>query len=187
MEAHGVVHDFWKCRADSHASEDLPFWGEVYREAFGENCKMISHRQDGEHQRAGIDRSVILPNAKQILIDEKCRGRNRATGKVYNDIALEYEHKYTNGRILPGWVCKPLRADYIAYAIVPLGKCYLLPVIELQKSWRQNKAEWLSRFPTIQAQNQGYVSYSCILEIPTLFKAIGNCLRVSFTAGEVCE
>jgi hypothetical protein len=34
---------------------------------------MIDHRQDGEHQRAGIDRSIVLNNSKQILIDEKVR------------------------------------------------------------------------------------------------------------------
>ena len=37
---------------------------------------MVDHRDDGEHQRAGIDRSVILANSKQLLIDEKVRNKD---------------------------------------------------------------------------------------------------------------
>lgn len=189
MATQGVaeVHDFFECRARSHEAEDLPLWGEVYKQAFGETCKIISHRQDGDHQRAGIDRSIILSNSSQLLIDEKIRGRCKKTGKIYTDIALEYEHKYSNGRILPGWVCKPLRCHYIAYAIAPLGKCYLLPVPQLQKAWADNKEMWKKSYPSIVAFNRGYTSHSVGVPVDILFKAIGKALRLGFTPTEIEE
>ncbi len=177
------MHDFKTSLALSHSASDLPIWEEIYRNAFPAFAGMIDHRADGEHQRAGIDRSVILENANQILIDEKVRWKNAITGVVYEDIALEVwsseEHK------TPGWVCKPIRADYIAYAIAPLGKCYLLPVIQLQSAWVKNRHEWLSKFRQIRAKNNGYTTVSVGIPVNVLMSAIGANLRLSFTP--ICE
>jgi hypothetical protein len=167
----------------SHSYSDAPWWEEVYRAAFPTFSSMTDHRQNGEHQRAGIDRSITLANAKQLLIDEKVRGRNRKTGRVYEDIALEYLSDRDRGA--PGWVCKPLRADFIAYAIAPLGRCYLLPVIQLQAAWDRRKDEWLSEYRTIEAQNDWWVTLSLCVPVEVLFPAIGSCLRVEFTPAEV--
>ena len=176
-------YDFGEQLALSHAAEDLPFWLDVYREAFPTLTACVNHRQDGEHQRAGIDRSLVLANSKQVLIDEKVRGRNRKTGKVYEDIALEYWSDYE--RRAPGWVCKPLRADYIAYAIAPLGRCYLLPVAQLQQAWRNCGDAWTARYPEIRATSAAgarrWTTLSVGVPVVVLFRAIGACLRVSFT------
>ena len=172
------MHDFGESLRFSHSASDLPIWEEVYRQAFPSFAAMVDHRQDGEHQRAGIDRSVILENSKQILIDEKVRGRNRITGAVYDDIALEYLSVAEKG--VPGWVCKPLRADYIAYAIVPLGKCYLLPVIQLQIAWYRCGDYWIERFKKIEAKNNGYTTVSVGVPVKDLFREIGGALRVTF-------
>lgn len=180
-----MQHDFAECLAMSHAASDLPFWRTVYTKAFPTMAGMIDHRQDGEHQKAGIDRSIILANSKQILIDEKVRGRNKKTGKVYNDIALEFWSD--EGRQTPGWVCKPLRADLIAYAIAPLGRCYLLPVIQLQSAWRQHGDEWKRTFFEIRAENRGYTTVSIGVPVNTLFPAIGQQFRVSFEPMELEE
>ena len=64
-----AVHDFSDSLAASHRASDLSIWEEIYRKSFPDFLAMVDHRQDGEHQRAGIDRSVILENSKQILID----------------------------------------------------------------------------------------------------------------------
>jgi len=178
-------HIFRESLARSHAAEDLPLWEEVYRKAFPTMVSMANHRQDGYHQRLGIDRSITLANAKQILIDEKFRGRNEKTGKVYDDIALEYLSN--RDRNIPGWVCKSLLADYIAYAIGPLGKCYLLPVLQLQQAWKNNSRTWLKAYQQIPAQNEGWVTMSLCLPVPVLFKAIGNCLRIEFSPFDICE
>lgn len=171
-----TVHDFNESLRRSHSASDLPIWLEIYRKAFPTLQAAIDHRQDGEHQRAGIDRSVILSNSKQILIDEKVRW------KAYDDIALEYWSD--RDRRIPGWVCKPLRADFICYAIAPIGRAYLLPVPQLQQAWEKYGGAWRSAYPDCNAYNKRYVTVSCPVPVAVLFKAIGECLRVTFTPQE---
>jgi len=177
------LHDFQTSLAKSHAVEDWPMWEVIYRRAFPDFAAMVNHRQDGWHQRQGIDRSITLSNSKQILIDEKARGRNAITGKVYEDVALEYWSD--EQRRVPGWVCKSLLADYIAYAIVPLGKCYLLPVIQLQAAWLQHSQAWKDAYPIIRAKNTRWVTVSVGVPVRVLFAAIGDCLRVKFDPQEM--
>jgi len=179
----GGVHDFEKSLAMSHAASDWGGWEDVYRTAFQSFSAMVDHRQDGPHQRAGIDRSVILANSKQFLIDEKVRGRNKVTGRVYEDIALEFLSDVE--RKTPGWVCKPLLADYIAYAILPLGICYLLPVIQLQQAWMMHSAEWCASYPVITAKNTTWNTDSCCVPAKVLYGAIGSTLRVRFDPVEM--
>ncbi len=171
-----AVHDFADSLAASHRASDLPIWEEIYRKSFPDFLAMVDHRQDGEHQRAGIDRSVILENSKQILIDEKIRW------KPYPDIAVEYLSNDRTGA--PGWACKPLRADYIAYAIAPLGMCYLLPVIQLQEAWRRKGEIWKARCFIVRAPNRGYTTLSAAVPVHELFSEIGRALRVPFAALE---
>lgn len=172
-----AVHDFADSLAASHRASDLPIWEEIYRKSFQDFLAMVDHRQDGEHQRAGIDRSVILENSKQILVDEKIRW------KAYPDIALEYVSNDRTGS--PGWACKPLRADYIAYAIAPLGMCYLLPVCQLQQAWRRKGELWKQTFFTVRAPNRTYTTLSVAVPVNELFAEIGRALRVPFSAMEV--
>lgn len=168
-----LTHDFQESLRRSHEASDLPIWLEIYRQAFPDLMACVDHRQDGEHQRAGIDRSLTLANSKQILIDEKVRW------KTFSDIALEYWSD--RDRRIPGWVCKPLRADFICYAIAPLGQAYLLPVPQLQSAWRKYGTDWIAAYkPPINAQNRGYVTVSCGVPVAVLFKAIGECLRIRF-------
>lgn len=182
-------HNFHESLIRSHEAEDLPIWREIYEKAFPDMVEMINHRQDGEHQRAGIDRSIILANSKQILVDEKTRFKNKKTGKIYDDILLEYWSDFE--KKIPGWVCKPLRADYIAYAIAPLGKCYLLPVVQLQKAWKINGDDWIEIYkPPIEAENRDdynnkiWTTISVAVPVKILFQAMGNCLRIDFTSYE---
>jgi len=171
-----AVHDFKDSLAASHSASDLPIWEEIYRKSFPDFLAMADHRQDGEHQRAGIDRSVILENSKQILVDEKIRW------KPYPDIAVEYLSNDRTGA--PGWACKPLRADYIAYAIAPLGMCYMLPVIQLQQAWARKGAHWKQTCFIVKAPNRGYTTYSAAVPVHELFAEIGRALRIPFTSIE---
>jgi hypothetical protein len=173
-----LTHNFTESLKKSHAAEDHPVWRDIYKQAFPDFAGMVNHRSDGPHQRAGIDRSIILRNSKQLLIDEKARYRNEITGRVYDDILLEVWSD--EQRRIPGWVCKPLLADYIAYAILPLGKCYLLPVIQMQAAWKKHGHEWMQQSREVRAKNNGWVTVSCPVEPKVLFPAIGACLRVCF-------
>jgi hypothetical protein len=172
------VNDFGECLQQSHDAHALPLWEQMYRQAFRDMIAMHDHRDDGYWQRAGIDRSVILRSSKQILIDEKIRGRNRKTGKVYSDIAIEYVSNDQTGAL--GWAEKPLAADYIAYAIAPLGVGYLLPVTQLQAAWRAMKYSWLRQFHSRSAINKGYATLFVPVPVRALFPAMGQQLRLKF-------
>lgn len=168
-----TVHDFRRSLTFSHNCSDLSCWAEIYEKAFPTVRAIIDHREDGQHQRAGIDRSVVLAGGKQLYIDEKVREKD------WGDIALEYVSNNRTGAL--GWVEKHLLADYIAYAFLPSGRAYLFPVPQLQAAWAANRSMWLSKFGTIKAANAGYETLCCCVETNELFKAIGKCLRVSFT------
>lgn len=173
------VHDFQESLAQSHAASDLPFWEEAYKNAFPTFQTMVDHRKDGTHQRAGVDRSVILESGRCIWVDEKIRGKNKSTGLVYDDIALEF---VSNDRAnAAGWVEKPLLCDYIAYAIAPLGKCYLLPVEQLQAAWAKNCDKWKQKYGVRRAPNKGYCTLFTAVPPSVLYPAIGSLLRVTFS------
>lgn len=172
------MHVFAEDLKYSHDCEDLPYWREIYSKAFPTMIAMHCHRRDGQQQRAGIDRSIILENSKQILVDEKARRQS------YGDILLEYVSNDRTGS--PGWVEKLLLADYIAVAHTDTGKAWLLPVIQLQSAWARHKAEWTAKFlernkgKPIIAPNPGYNTLSIGVSECDLFCAIGRCLRVDF-------
>lgn len=160
----------------SHYAADWPGWEFLYRQAFPSFVGMHDHRADGEWQRAGIDRSIILANSKQILIDEKVRGTNRKTGKVYPDILLEVLSD--KERQTPGWAVKLIRADFIAYLIAPEGICHLLPVIQLQSAWFRYGETWTEKYGTRDAINDRWVTVNVPVPTTVLYPAIGSCLRI---------
>lgn len=134
---------------------------------------MVSHRKNGYWQKAGVDRSVILENSKQILVDEKIRRKD------YGDIALEVWSDVENKK--EGWICKPLMADYIAYAFLQSKKCYLFPVVQLQYAWKNNRENWTRDFGLKEAKNNNYTTVFCPVPMQDLFPEIGKCLRCDFS------
>lgn len=167
-----MQHNFAASLRASHEAEDMPLWREVYQKAFPTMQEMINHRQDGDHQRQGIDRSIILRNSKQILVDEKVRF------KPYDDILLEVWSDFERKK--PGWVAKDLLCDYIAYAVEPLGKCYLLPVPQLRLAWKKNGQRWWDNNFKPKADNGGWVTVSVVVPAEELLTEIRNCLVVNF-------
>ncbi len=172
------MNDFDEQLEWSRKASDWSGWHDLYQALFPRLSVMVDHPRDGWQQRAGIDRSLILDDSKQFLIDEKARGKNRITGVVYEDIALEYLSNDRTGAL--GWVCKPLSADFIAYAILPLGRAYLLPVPQLQLAWERNGKAWRARHGERSARNRGYNTLFCPVPVPVLFSAMGATLRHSF-------
>lgn len=158
------VHDFRKSLAFSHAASDLPIWLEVYKQFFPDMVACVDHRENGYWQHQGIDRSLTLSNSKQVLVDEKVRDVD------YGDILLEFISNDKTGT--PGWVCKPLMADFIAYAVLPRGKAYLLPVLSLQNAWNRNGREWRNRHRVVTANNAGYKTHSVCVPTKEVFRAI---------------
>jgi len=156
----------------SREAEDQPFWKEIYYKAFPNLISITNSRSDGQVQRLGIDRTIVLKSGKAIYIDEKVRRKN------YNDILLEY---IANDKSLAeGWVEKSLFCDYIAYAIIPRQMCYLLPVPQLQSVWTQNKDSWIKKHGSIKAENKNYKTINCPVPVDVLFSKIGSSLKISF-------
>lgn len=178
-----TVHEFTTDLAYSHAQEDSPWWDKVYRSAFGASLKSHTrHTADGWHQRAGIDRLLILQDSTVIRVDEKVRR------KSYPDILLETESKYYgegDRRNVQGWAIKHSASDYIAYAFEPTQVCYLLPFQLLRSTLRNNYSEWWDNadrrahgFRWAMAKNPTYVTRSIAVPTELLMKSMSKSMCV---------
>lgn len=148
----------------SEAHADAEWWLDLYRHAFPSMTSSVSVRQDGWAQRGGIDRVITLASGRVYTVDEKVRAHD------WPDILLEQWSD--EDRRSPGWVQKPLACDFIAYAFAPSRKCYLLPVVPLQRAWRLSGRQWLVEYGQRRAQNVGYTSVNVPVPIETLLAAM---------------
>jgi len=167
-----MPHDFYRSLAESHAQADAPFWGDVYRRAFPEIRSMVCVRDDGWAQRGGIDRMITLSCGRTIPIDEKVRKED------WPDILLE--RWSDEGRRVPGWIQKPLACEFIAYALIPSRRCFLLPTLSLQAAWRRYGRRWCETYPPIRAQNRGYVTLSVAVPPDVLLPAMNDAMCVTW-------
>lgn len=163
-----MQHSFSESLALAAAQTDSPIWERAYKRLFHNFSNMTSVRSDGWAQRGGIDRVVTLASGKTLTIDEKVRYKD------YGDILLEYWS--SEERRVLGWVAKDLACDYIAYAIIPSSKCYLLPFQPLRSAWRDNAKEWVGKYKRIEAENAGYKTVSVGVPIPVLFGALNEAM-----------
>ena len=171
-----TIHNFDDSLQVSHNASDEPVWEAIYRKAFPDFSAMVDHRKNGDWQKLGIDRSVIFHSSKRILIDEKVRRKD------YGDILLEYMSiKESN---IPGWVCKPLLADYIAYCIIPTRVVYLLPVTQLQAAWQNYGETWKASYgkckTSSERKGKRWTTQFCPVPVDVLFSAIGSMLRIKY-------
>ena len=165
------VHRFRDSLAMSerHAASD--WWLDTYKRAFPRLRSAVSVRQDGWAQRGGIDRILTLSCGRTYTVDEKVRAED------WNDILLEQWSD--EEKRIPGWVQKPLACDFIAYAYAPSGLCYLLPVVPLQRAWRQQGRQWIREYGQRRAQNCGYVSVGVPVPRAVLMGAIVDAMVVA--------
>jgi hypothetical protein len=169
-----TVHSFADSLAWSQAQESASWWNDVYRKAFPGVAAIVSVHDDGWAQRAGIDRVITLKSGKVIKVDEKVRSKD------WPDFALE--RWSDEARKSPGWIQKPLDCDFIAYAFVQSGLCYLLPTLLLQRAWREFGRSWAESYGEIRAQNRGYVTVCVPVPKPVVLDAIRECIVVPFAS-----
>lgn len=174
-----TVHNFADSLAKSHKYANAPWWGDVYRAAFGAGVEFYCVRQDGWAQRGGIDRIIVLPSGKTFNVDEKVRD------KVWPDIALE--RWSDRKRRVPGWIQKPLATDFIAYAFIPSRECLLLPFHTLRCAWLKNGRDWCAAaesgsdgFKVILAENEGYQTESIGVPRDVLFASLTDAMCVGW-------
>jgi len=168
-----VVHDFKQCLEYSHSQSDQNWWGEVYKKAFPSLIAFHDMRHDGWWQRGGIDRLLILPG-RTVAVDEKVRTRD------YGDILLEYWSVYEQKK--PGWAVKDQACDFIAYAIQPTKRCYLLPFHTMRLAVTKYGRRWLDEYGWTTAQNHGYTTKSVAVPTDVLMSALGDVMLVGWGA-----
>lgn len=165
-----MVHDFEQSLRLSREQASSPWWEPVYRAAFPDLAAM-TYVGDCPAQRDGVDRVLVTRNGHVFQIDEKVRTAD------YPDICLEF---WSNEeRRVPGWIAKDLACDFIAYAFVPTGRCYLLPFPLLRRAWQLHGRDWMrlgearhDGFRIVEAKNRGYVSRSVAVPIDHVLDAI---------------
>lgn len=152
----GVVHSFADQLEYSARLSDEPSWVAFYQRLWPEMVASVRVDVGGDAQRDGIDRIVHLASGRQFAIDEKKRT------KYYRDIALEeWSVFYSEGdqRNKIGWALDARkRCDFIAYAIVPAQKCYLLPFELLRQAFMARRSDWVRRFRIPPTPNAGYIT-----------------------------
>lgn len=163
-------HRFEESLALAEQYAEAGWWLDVYRRAMPRLASAVSVRQDGWAQRGGIDRLLTLSCGRTYSIDEKVRSRD------WPDILLEQWSD--EQRRSPGWIQKPLACDFIAYGFAPTETCYLLPVVPLQRAWRQHGREWLRLYGTRRARNPGYTSVGVPVPRAVLLQAIAEAMVI---------
>lgn len=166
------MNDFESDLAYSHSQSDSEWWPVVYNKAFKGIASINDVRQDGWAQRGGIDRLIVLESGRTITIDEKVRRKD------WGDILLEFWSSVEKKQ--PGWVEKELACDYIAYAFEPSQRCYLLPFLELQRAWFNNKDGWLNKYGKVEAKNAGYTTVSCPVPTRVLQLTLANGMKIEW-------
>jgi hypothetical protein len=167
-------HDFRASLTLSEAYSDAPWWLDLYRRAFPTLISAVSVRNDGWAQRGGIDRVLTLACGRVFTVDEKVRTVD------WPDILLEQWSD--EDRRSPGWVQKPLACDFIAYAFAPSRRCYLLPVVPLQRAWRLFGRHWIVSHGQRRARNIGYVSTSVPVPIDALLHGMTAAMLLEIPA-----
>lgn len=173
-----IVHDFAERLEYSQRLSNEPEWIAFYQRLWPEALSIVRLDADSKWQRAGVDRMIILPNGKEVLIDEKNREKD------FSDILLE-EWSVFFGDAHPenklGWTLDPSKhIEYVAYAIHPLQRCYLLPFELLRlafkhylPAWKQRKTGKLNWYPK-DAKNNGYVTRNCAVPWTILKDALAE-------------
>ena len=171
------AHDFKADLVRSYAQENASYWDAIYRDLFPGMAAYIRHSQDGDHQRLGVDTTIIMKNSKTYTIDEKIRLQD------FPDILCEEWSDVE--RKIPGWLTKPLLCDFILYLNIPGGKVYLLPTLQLQSAWRRHGEEWKRTRKPKPAHNRDlktgrqWTSINWALGYEELYPRIGACLRAT--------
>jgi len=153
-------------------------WDGIYRSAFGRpiHIERVTSRQ---MQIDGIDTIVRTANGLHWRVDEKTRR------DAYGDVLLEVWSDRNLRR--PGWIAKPLKIDFLAYAILPICSCYFFPYHRLRSAWTANGEQWIRKayagqagYRTVFAHNQSWITESIAVETSIIVAAVGNCRRIEW-------
>jgi len=168
-----VIHNFKECLEWGESVADEPFWLQVYQRAFPTLAAVTKNMSAGDAQNRGIDRVLLLQNGRSLYVDEKKRTRD------YGDILLEFVSNDRTGA--PGWIEKDLQIDFLAYAFIPSGRCYLFPWHQLRRAWRQMGEEWKKRCRLVTAENLTYKTHSIAVPTEELLRMVARASIIDIT------
>ncbi len=156
----------------SHEDASLAIWERAYRKLFVNYSSMADNLTDGLGQRCGVDRVIILTNSKTVKVDEKLIDGD------YEKFFIEFKSSVEHNT--PGWVEKELLCDYILYVFKKSGKCFLLPVPQLQRAYVKNKNKWHKQYVTFMQPNKGYTTAGLLVPIKVVMQEIAysHCAKV---------
>lgn len=173
-------HDFAESLAWGERDADDPFWESVYRKAFPDFLGFAKN-EDLDKQRRGIDRGLVLRHGV-VLVEEKKRAKD------WGDMLLEVVSNDRTGTL--GWAEKDLAIDWLAYAFLESGRCYLFPWPAFRQAWLRLGIEWKEAakaatrqwgrqegirrtgFGVLQAANDTYTTWSIVVPMHTVMAAV---------------
>ena len=181
----GIVHQFQERLEYSAALSNEPAWVAFHRALWPDALLIDRLDANSKWQKDGVDRRVTLPGGKDIYIDEKKRSG------TFADVLLEewsvyYGPRHRRNKV--GWALDPSkRCDYVAYAVVALKKCYLLPFEVLRFTFEANLEAWKRRrywYPKV-SRNEGYNTVNCAVPWPVLAAAMNAQMERQFEGGKL--
>jgi|TARA_Y100000310_G_scaffold5228_1_gene6124 hypothetical protein len=185
QKATGIVHSFTEQLEYSAKLSDEPSWVDFYRRLWPEMSACVRVDSPGKTQRDGIDRLIVLATGRQFTVDEKKRSED------HGDVLLEEWSVWKgegHSQNKVGWALDPEKqCDFIAYAVIPARKCYLLPFELLRQAFMTHRSEWVREYrlprPT---RNRGYVTLNVgippgVLKVALweqMHRKFGSCLEL---------
>ena len=177
-----VIHRFEDDLNYSNDLSDEPTWVEFYKRIWPSLISCVRYDRESQWQKWGVDREIKLANGKQFTIDEKKRKKD------YGDIALEmwsqyYGHEHPKNKV--GWALdRQKRCDFVAYAVVPAQRCYLLPTEILRLAFHRHCRHWLkaANCRMSDAQNNGYVTRNICVPWSVLSQAMTEEMTRDFSS-----
>lgn len=181
-----VVHDFQAKLAESNTLSDEDSWIGFYERVWpGQIVCSVRIDKDSVFQRWGVDREIKLVTGQQFTVDEKKRTKD------YGDMLIEewsqfYGERDTRNKV--GWTRdRAKRCDFVAWAVVPSGKCWLIPFDLLRRTTHAYLGDWKkaagTRYPSI-SQNRNYQTVNCPVSWDRLWMDMRRVSEKAFS-GEV--
>lgn len=167
------THDFRSDLSDSQSHDQafIELYRQIYPDLVGQTPVA-----DCYAQRHGVDRVLVLGNAKSIHVEEKLRFID------HRDFLCEEYSNFQNRT--PGWTVDPSKiSDYVAYANVCTGQAYYLPYPDLRRACIRNLEEWGAAYGRIRVQNQGYTTINIPVPWDVVFQAMNYPYSFNSNAG----
>jgi hypothetical protein len=165
---------FGKDLADSHG--DRARWNQFYQRRFPD-CTIVNGEANAMLQGLGADVILRRPTGKEILIEEKVRA------SAFGDCLIEIWSKfYSDGdpRNRVGWSLHPDKhPDFLAYAVRPLSRCWLVPFDVYRDLARRAVADpftyatgGLRRSRTVAANGDAWTTVHTSIEWEYVYQAL---------------